>query len=168
MRLPFEQISARYTMRPLGLADLSAMLALCQGNLTYYQHMRLQPTLENLAESMAALPPGKGPEDKYFLGCFREGRLLAVLDLITAYPAPDTAFIGWFILDKAHQGAGNGTALLTDLLAFCKAHGFLYVRLGYIKGNPESRKFWYKNGFVPTGVETGGDGYTIVVKQKEL
>ena len=168
MRLPIEQISARYAVRPLAEADLPAILALCRGNPTYYEHMRLHPTLENLAESMTALPPGKGPEDKYFLGCFWEGRLLAVLDLIAAYPDLETAFLGWFILDKAHQGAGNGTALLAELLAFCKAHGFRYMRLGYIKGNPESERFWHRNRFAPTGVETGGGGYTVVVMQKKL
>lgn len=168
MRLPIEQISARYAVRPLEEADLPAILALCQGNPTYYEHMHLQPTLENLAESMTALPPRKTPEDKYFFGCFQEGRLLAVLDLITAYPNPETAFLGWFILDKTHQGAGNGTALISELLDFLRAHGFRYLRLGYVKGNPESEEFWYRNQFAPTGIETDGGGYTIVVMQKEL
>ena len=49
-----------------------------------------------------------------------------------------------------------------------KDRGFSSVRLGRVKGNPQSKRFWEKNGFAPTGVETDGGGYTIVVMRREL
>ena len=63
---------------------------------------------------------------------------------------------------------GLGSALIGDLLAFLKDAGFRAGRLMYVKGNPQSAAFWTKNGFTPTGVETDGGGYTIVIMQREL
>jgi hypothetical protein len=37
-----------------------------------------------------------------------------------------------------------------------------------VKGNEESRAFWVKQQFSPTGVETDGGAYKIVVMQKDL
>jgi len=168
MNVPFQQISDQYQVRRLAEEDLPELLELCRGNPAYYEHMHTRPTIENLAEDRTKLPRGKTAEDKYFLGCYQGGRLAAALDLITAYPNPETAFIGWFILRKDLQGRGTGTALITELLSFLKGHGFRYVRLGYVKGNPESRAFWIKNHFLPTGAETDGGGYTITVMQRTL
>ena len=67
---------------------------------------------------------------------------------------------------KTGQALPSPAALRgSDLL---KAQGFRSVRLGRVKGNPESEAFWVKNQFTPTGIETDGGGYTIVVMQREL
>lgn len=168
MSLPVEQISARYGVRRLTEADVPDIYALCKGNPTYYQHMKCEPTYENITQDLTALPPNKTLADKYFLGYCQGRRLLAILDLITGYPTRDTAFIGWFMVDKSAQGAGLGTELITELLAFLRAAHFRHVRLGYIKGNPESRAFWEKNRFLPTGIETQTGDYTVVVLQRDL
>ena len=120
-----------------------------------------EPTLEGLRGDLTKLPPRTTPEDKYFLGYFRDGRLCAALDLILRYPNPETAFVGWFILRKDVQGRGVGTALVSELMDLLKAQGFRSVRLGRVKGNPESEAFWVKNQFTPTGVETDGGGQQL-------
>lgn len=168
MDLPFQQISTQYQVRRMTEEDLPELLALARGNPTYYEHIHDQPSLENLREDLSKLPPRAAPEDKYFLGYFQEGRLAAALDLITACPAPDMAFIGWFILRKDLQGRGIGTAMVDELTAFLREHSFRFVRLGCVKGNPESRAFWEKNQFTPTGLETDGGSYTITVMQRAL
>lgn len=168
MDLPFQQISTQYQVRRMTEEDLPELLALAQGNPTYYEHLHTHPSLEGLREALTALPPRKTAEDKYFLGYFQEGRLMAALDLITAYPTPEITFIGWFILRKDLQGRGTGTALMTELLSFLKAQGFLHVRLGRVKSNPESRAFWLKNQFLSTGLEYDGGGYTVSVMQRTL
>ena len=168
MALPFQRISAQYQVRRIAERDLSELLKLAQENPTYYEYLHEQPRLETLREDLTRLPPRTTPEDKYFLGFYQGGRLCAALDLIARYPNPETAFIGWFILRKDLQGRGVGTELVNDLLAFLKEQGFLYVRLGYVKGNPESRAFWVKNRFTPTGIEPEEDGYTIVVMQRAM
>lgn len=168
MALCIEQISSRWQVRPFTEADIPIILALCRGNPTYYRHMRMEPSTENLREVFTALPPGKGMEDKYFLGFYREERLAALLDLVTAYPDKETAFIGWFMVEKSLQGAGLGSAMAADLLACLRDAGFRRVRLGYVKGNRESEGFWLKNGFCPTGQESEGEGYIVVVLEKVL
>jgi len=166
--LDIEKISARYAVRRLTEADVPAILDLARGNPTYYQHMGCEPTSENITHDLTALPPRKTLDDKYFLGYFQDRRLIAVLDLIVRYPNEDTAFIGWFILERTAQGVGLGSALVAELLDFLRTEGFRYVRLGRAKGNPQSQRFWEKNGFTPTGVETDGGGYTIVVMERAL
>ncbi len=161
--LPIERISARYEVRRLTEADMPDLLALAQGNPLYYEHMHTRPTLENLTRDLTALPPRKTLDDKYFLGYYQDGSLAAVLDLITAYPDRSTAFIGWFILRKDLQGRGEGSAIIRELMFRLPCR---YVRLGYVKGNRESERFWKKLHFAPTGVEVEGDGYTMVVMQR--
>lgn len=168
MGLPIRRISARYQVRRLTEGDLPELLALAEGNPTYYKYIRTQPSLENLREDLTALPPGKTLEDKYFLGYFGDGRLCAALDLIVKYPGPETAFVGWFILRKDLQGRGTGTALVKELEAFLKDQGYTSVRLGRAKGNPESEAFWAHNGFTPTGIETDAGDYRIVVLSRDL
>ena len=53
-------------------------------------------------------------------------------------------------------------------MAFLRAQGFRYVRLGYVKGNLESEHFWQKNQFAPTGLQTRTENYTIVVMERQL
>ena len=148
--------------------DLPELLALAKDNPTYYRYMGEEPTLEGLRGDLTKLPPRTTSEDKYFLGYFRDGRLWGALDLILHFPNPETAFVGWFILRKDLQGRGVGTALVSELMDLLKDQGFRSVRLGRVKGNPESEAFWVKNQFTPTGIETDGGGYTIVVMQREL
>lgn len=166
--IQFEELSREYAVRRLTEEDLPEVLALARGNPVYYEHLHEAPALETLREDMTKLPSHAAPEDKYFLGYFRDGQLCAVLDLITRYPDPETAFIGWFILRKDLQGRGIGTALVNELLALLKAQGFCYVRLGYVKGNPESKSFWEKNKFTPAGVEVPTDSYIVVVLERSL
>ncbi len=168
MKLPFEQISEAYQVRRITEEDLPELLALARGNAAYYAHMHETPALETLRGDLTKLPPRTTPEDKYFLGYYQEGRLCAALDLITRYPAPEIAFIGWFVVRKDLQGKGIGTSMAGELFALLKDCGYHAVRLGYVKGNEESRAFWVKQQFSPTGVETDGGAYKIVVMQKDL
>ena len=151
MELSFQDISAQYQVRRLTEEDLPELLALAKDNPTYYRYMGEEPTLEGLRGDLTKLPPRTTSEDKYFLGYFRDGRLWGALDLILHFPNQETAFVGWFILRKDIQGQGVGTALMGELM-----------------GLLESEAFWVKNQFTPTGIETDGGGYTIVIMQREL
>ncbi len=44
---------------------------------------------------MCALPLCKSMDDKYYIGYFENGCLIAVMDLIDGYPNAGTAFIGF-------------------------------------------------------------------------
>lgn len=168
MKLDIETFSSRYTVRPLSERDIPAMLALCRGNRLYYQYYGDQPTPENLRADLTALPPGTTPEDKHFVGFYQDNRLIALLDLIAGYPAQDTAYIGWFILDCTLQGRGLGTAMISELLSALKPAGFRAVRLAYVQNNPQSARFWQKNGFVPSGSPVDTAPRTLQAAERRL
>ena len=131
--LALEVLTTGYVLRPVTEAELPALLALCRSNPQYYRHCPPQPSLEGLARDLAALPPGKTAEDKYYLGYFDDARLIAALDLITGYPSPDTAFIGFFMLDASAQGCGLGSRLVSELFDGLAAQGFPHL----LKHRPE-------------------------------
>lgn len=166
--LALEGLTKCCTLRPITAADLPALLTLCRSNPQYYRHCPPPPSLESLARDLAALPPGKTAEDKYYLGFYDGARLIAALDLITGYPKPDTAFLGFFMLDASLQGQGLGSSLVCTLFDGLAARGFREIRLGWVDTNPQARAFWHKNGLKETGLSYNAGAYTVVVASREL
>ena len=170
-----EVFSKYYRVRPLTSVDAEIVLEVEKGNPQYYSYCPPAPTVQGFMDDLTALPPQKTVEDKYFFGYFdvtsresTEAELVAIVDLITAYPNPKTAFIGFFMMNEKYQGKGEGSRIIHELLGKLSEAGFEYVRLGYMKGNEQSRAFWEKNGFIPTGIETDNGQGIVVVMQKEL
>lgn len=168
MKLKIENFSSNYHVRTITEQDVPAVYDLCLGNPVYYVHLKEEPSTERILQDLSALPPKKTMEDKFFVGFYMEDTLVAVMDLITEYPNPETAFIGWFIMNKDFQGKNIGTSMITEVLTYLKALGFLYVRLGCIKGNTPAKCFWTKNQFSPLGIEVEDENYTIEVLQRTL
>lgn len=155
------------TLRRITEEDIPAVLALCTGNPLFYKHCPPAPCREGILSDMAALPPGKTAQDKYYLGIWLDGRLAAVWDLVCGFPDDRTAFWGFFMVDAARQGQGFGSALVSALCGLLAPH-FDHVRLGFVSTNPQSRHFWLKNGFVPTGAVSHQDAYDVIYAQREL
>lgn len=136
-----------FQMRRLDEQDVDAILALCEGNRLFYQYHPPMATRESILADMTALPPGKGMEDKAYVGFFEGKKLVAVLDWINGYPAKGTAWIGLFMVSAEKQGKGVGSGIIRDMAASLKAVGYREIQLGVDKGNPQSFAFWTKNGF---------------------
>jgi len=168
VRYPLAELAGRYEVRELTQQDVPEMLRLAEGNPLYYEHMHMQPTWENIAETLTALPPRRTPADKHFFGWFEDDRLVAMMDLIAHHPQQDMAFIGWFMVEASHQGRGVGRRLISDVLAMLAALGVREVRLGRIKGNPQSERFWHVCGFTDTQMGYDTDGYHVNVMTKSL
>ncbi len=168
IRLPIASLAGTYAVRELTAADLPEMLRVAKSNPFFYQYMRPDPTPENLAADLTALPPRRTLADKHFFGWFEGERLAAMMDLISHHPKPDMAFVGWFILDGAHQGKGLGRKLIADVLAMLKREGVAEVRLGRIQGNPQSEHFWHAVGFEENGLHYDTELYRVIVMAKKL
>lgn len=163
-----DDLRGAYEVRALDDGDIPSILALCLGNPRFYEHFPPGPTPETILRDMRLLPPGKAPEDKHYIGWFDGESLVAALDLVMGYPDPATAYIGFFMVDRARQGRGVGSRLIEELCAALRRWGFTAARLCWADGNPQAEGFWRKNGFAETGLTAEREACTVVVAQREL
>ncbi|MDO5132614.1 MAG: GNAT family N-acetyltransferase [Eubacteriales bacterium] len=77
----------------------------------------------------------------------RGEKLVAILDLITDYPAKQEAFLGWFMVDAQMQGQGIGSRILSDVCAALRAQSFTAVTVGIRRRNTDAVSFWRAGGF---------------------
>ena len=168
MTMDITKITRDYTVKKLGEEDFPAILALYGSNPQYFSAMNQAVPEEGLEEDLEAVPAGKTLEDKYWLGFWQEEKLAATLELVTSYPEENTAYIGLFMMDAARQSQGEGSRLMADLFAWLKEGGFAWVELSYSYGNPQSERFWFKNGFFPTGAMRQMEDYVAISLQKHL
>lgn len=166
--MDFTNLSNQYFVRKLDSKDVPDLLALCSKNDLYYRYCPPFVCEQSLLQDMQALPPSKTQDDKYYLGFFDENKLIAVMDLIMAYPDEHTAFIGFFMTDVSVQNAGIGSQIIEDLCRNLTEIGMKSVRLGWVQGNAQAEHFWHKNGFCETGVSYDTDAYTVTVAQRRL
>ena len=91
--------SNKYKVRKLTEKDIPIIYKLCSGNIIYYTYCPPFVDKERIIEDMTELPPGKGREDKYYVGFFDGDQLIGVLDIIDGYPRKEIAYIGFFMTD---------------------------------------------------------------------
>ena len=51
---------------------------------------------------------------------------------------------GFFMTDVSVQNKGVGSGIITELCEKLSQRGYLYVKLGWVKGNPQAEYFWKK------------------------
>lgn len=166
--MDIRMLSSKYTVTRLKKEDIPDILVLCKANPMYYRYCPPAVCAEVIRKDMTALPPGKGPEDKYYVGFFQGSRLIAVMDLIDGYPQADIGFIGFFMMNRKMQGRGIGSAIVEEACSFLKSIGKTAVMLGYVDGNPQAESFWKKNGFRPTGAVSHEELYDVIVMRRML
>ena len=115
------------------------------------------------------MPEGTDAAQKNFLGFYdADGKLVAILDLITDYPQAGSAFIGWFMVEAELQGQGIGSQIFADIRASLEAQGYTELALGVIKENEPAIEFWEKQGFVLSGKEEKKERFTVVTMNRKL
>ena len=140
----------------------------CSCNPQFYRYHPPMATKASILDDLQAVPPGKTLSDKCFIGFYDGETLAAMMDLITGYPNPATAFIGLFMVDAAQQGRGTGSALIADCKQALRAEQFKTLRLAIDEGNPQSKAFWQKNGFALTGQRTPNENGAYLPMECEL
>ena len=165
--MEISKISKLYNIRRLDDSDADDILRFCQKNTQFYAYCKAEPTKEQVLSDLHITPPGISLSDKYYIGFYQGETLVAVMDLVDGYPEPETAFIGFFMMNKDTQGQGIGSAIIQEAAAYLKTAGKTAIRLGIDKENPQSTHFWKKNGFL-TIREVEQDGWTVLVAEKKL
>lgn len=142
-----KKFSGKYEVRKLNKDDIPKIYDLCKKNSLYYEYCPPMVTEKSIADDLTAFPPNTGIENKYYVGFFDSGKMIAVMDLIDGYPEEKIAFIGFFMTDVSVQNQGIGSAIIAELAVYLKSMGFQAIRLAWVKGNPQAEHFWIKNGF---------------------
>ena len=161
-------LSNRYLVLRMTEENIAEIYALSRNNTLYYHYCPPFVTEDSIVSDMNALPPNKSVSDKYYVGYYEGDKLIAVMDLIMAYPEESTAFIGFFMTDTSVQNKGVGSCIIEELCAALSQFDVSSIRLGWVKGNPQAEYFWHKNGFIETGATYDTDNYTVVVAQRSL
>ncbi len=160
-------ISTKYEVRKLFPKDAEQIYMLEVGNPLFFEFCPPNPSIPSIIEDMNALPPNKTYDDKFYIGFYLDEELIAVMDLICHYPDEDTAYIGFFMMNSLFQGRGIGSEIIEACISYLKKQAYTHVRLGYMKGNEQSRSFWVKNKFMPVGIEAENNQGTVVVMQRQ-
>lgn len=191
------RLSRQFSLRLLTPDDVSALYSVCLGNPLYYQYLESPLSYDSVLADLTALPPGKGYEDKLFLGFYEkdgcscmaamsEGMpqtrpesgaaaplsaaspLLAVMDLVLSYPDSETAYIGLFMTGKPFQGRGLGSRIIDMLAKDLTQNGVCRLMLAWAEKNPQSESFWRKNHFLPTGRKSRWGTCPIVEAERKI
>lgn len=164
--MDFTEWSRKYRVRPIKEDDVEKVYRLCKGNPIYYKYMKEDITKDRIRKDMISLPPNKSIEDKYYLGYYNNEELIAVLELVFAYPDNDTVLIGFFMVDENEQGQGVGSNIINDVSIIVKRNGYRNIILSYVEGNIQSRDFWKKNKFIETDeIDDYGDIRMITMER---
>lgn len=166
--MKIRQLSNKYDIRALNTNDVDMIYDLCCLNDVFYKYHPPFVTKESILEDMEALPPNKEKKDKYYIGFFDGETLAAIMDLILNFPQEKTAWIGLFMMNKAFQGNGVGTSIISECLNYLSEEGYLKIQLGIDKGNPQSTAFWSKNMFQPIKETIANDGYAYIIVERIL
>ena len=160
--------SKEYSVRTLIEEDIPSVLSLCKDNTLYYEYYPPLPNTLSIKEDMYALPKNKMMKDKYYVGYFEKNELIGVMDLIKDYPNNETCFIGFFMIKKDKQNKGKGSSIIDELCFYLKTLGYKYLKLAWVKGNPESEHFWLKKDFVNIGETKDQNNNAVIVAIRKL
>lgn len=140
--------SKKYYVRKLQKNDIDQIYDLCSKNHLYYQYRPPYVTRKSIESDMMALPNNIDFKDKYYVGYFKNEKLIAVLDLIDGYPKKDIVFIGFLMINISVQKNGVGSAIVNELIDYLTTLKYKEVRLGWINGNLQADTFGLRMVFV--------------------
>ena len=152
-------LSTQYEVRKLDEDDLTDIMTLRRENrrkIRSGNFSGIPGGLTRMTTRPADLPENA---ETTLVGFFEDGALTAVLDLITGYPYPHDAFIGWFMVDADKQDRGIGSSIFADIRASLKAAGYEKLSLICAGKNEGAVSFWVQQGF--TAKNESGEEITL-------
>ena len=159
------KLSTQYRVRYMDDSDADALLGFCLQNDQYYRYCGKQPSRELILHDLHITPPNTPADAKYYVGFYDKDVLVAIMDLIDGYPDSDTAFIGFFMMNRQLQGRQLGSRIVQEACSYLKETGLNRVLLGIDKDNPQSNHFWAKNGFSVIREAHQEEGVILVVEK---
>lgn len=97
---------------------------------------------------LSACPPLKEiNRDKFCLGAYKSGQLIAFIDFIKDYPVDKTLTLGYLLVHPSYQSDGLGTILVNAISDWAVDQRFRILRVAVQRQNPRALNFWLKNNF---------------------
>lgn len=106
-----------------------------------------KPSIETIIEDKNELPPSLKMEDKNYKLIKKDGLNIGIVDYLEGYPAEDIVYIGLLMIHGDHHRQGYGRAFIDKFARDMKSKGYKILRLGVLKQNKKTFKFWTKMGF---------------------
>jgi GNAT superfamily N-acetyltransferase len=126
----------------------SAVQKLFEADPSYFEIVQAAPPDPAAAHNLfIELPPDKGYDDKFVIGCFDCGELIGVIDLIRDYRDKYHWFLGLLFLDPCRRDQGNGARIVRDLEDALRREGGRRLSLAVIERNRRALRFWQRTGF---------------------
>lgn len=128
--------------------DVNEVFELQKKHTNYHQQFNLGVLTKGQIEAeMVNFPKNKTLEDKFYLGFYQAGILIAVLDLVLDYPKANCVWIGLLIVDTAKLCTGIGTNVWKIARQALKREGYTKTLLAIPASDERSQSFWQKQRF---------------------
>jgi ribosomal protein S18 acetylase RimI-like enzyme len=107
--------------------------------------------VDGASDLLSATPDGYDYESKHTFAVMSGSEPIGVVDIVSDFPHPATAFIGLLALTETHHRRGLGRATFNAVAHFAR-HRLMAskLRLAVVATNPVIG-FWRKMGFRETG-----------------
>jgi len=120
-------------------------------------------TIKSSIGDIEALPPNCAFDQKVYIGIWKNGEAVGVLDLIENYPKQSDFWIGLLLVHGNLHGSGLGGKIVNSVLNAAKQVGYKTAQLGVVDNNVKAINFWQRHGF--TTLRHNGD---ILVMEKSV
>lgn len=138
-------------------SDVALVQSLLDSDPSYTRRVRGDsPALGDGHEILVGKPAGLAVEDKFVLGLVQDDVLLALADVLRAWPTPDTAHLGLLFVSGGHRGQGLAHRLHDEVVQLAASWpGVLSLRLSIVDTNRQmAEPLWKHLGYQPTGDST--------------
>lgn len=141
-------------LRPLGAHDLVSIQDLIDADPSYVQRVEGRAPTADDARALLAEAPAGWEDTKVVLGAFVGDGLVAVADLLPAFPTAGTVHIGLLQVHARHQGQGFGRSTHDALLNWVQERWpeTTTLRAAIVATNAAiADPFWSAMGYRPSG-----------------
>ena len=147
-RINIEKINPNYFVRELSQKYIQDIYEFCVVDKEYYKIVPPLITKEMVEFEIAKTMFYSKHCDRYYLGFFEFGLLLAIIDFFEFPKQGDTIMINFFMVYKNMQGDGFGTSIIENLFKCFREYNYRYVEIDVTENNVKALHFLEKRGFM--------------------
>ncbi|KRN89810.1 GNAT family N-acetyltransferase [Ligilactobacillus ceti] len=162
-----------YQVRVLTDADQEQIFNLQKQHPNYHAtFQKATLTAEMVLADLTTLPPGCQMQQKFYLGIFKEEKLVAILDLVLGYPENQAVWLGLLMLDESELNHGLGTKIIQKVCQTLKREGYQSLGTAVAVDQVAALNFFMQQEFVLVAEQTienhDQKPVSIVILVKEL